>query len=1180
MKAVKCIITPQDITINDVMAAIDPPLSLEEFADEIKAIRRRSEESDEQQIRQIGERLFQRVFSEAALDQYRAADQAALALVVMDDLALLPWELLHDGENWVARTRGVMRAAFSDQSPPDIIPKSGALKVLAAIAGPLLYDDGSLPDDEQPGPVDVNAQAEIFHRLEGEQFSAEIKLRKHVTREMLTRDVSENYHILHFVGHGAVGRLVFENRHGIADLAEEDWIREQVTVALRGGLRLVVVNSCHSADASDEMPGVAATILKTGVPAVIAMQGEISEPADLTFVRNLYDALAKGKPIDEAVMDARRAMATDRQIGAWEWATPVLFINESLLEEEASLNLMDAGMAGMMTSPKVSIVEAWKASLDPMMTRDEKFVGRRRELSNVLLSLDPDAGSILAFPDDAGKMPALPGQIVCLHGDGGMGKTAIAIEAAHRMSEWFVDVIWLSGRTAPPKTLREHIKGDDPVTRIRDDEGFLVALANKCGFELTGGEESSQLRDGILKSLGDNQRRLLVLDSMERFTGSDLVRSLLTNLPSNCKALITSRESLEIDERMIHIGPMNSLDSARLLIAYSALKNLRLDSEEMSEIIHITGGHPMAMRLLVSQVVTAEKTLEDALEDLRKAEGDIFDYIFSQSLALAGRDGGKLFAAMAIFMPTGGRKALQAACGLSDADFEKIIKRVVGLSLVESYTQAKRFGLHALARAKAEQLLEADLDGENYRERAAQFFMEFVNATAPMTKPEIAVKAMTEQMPAGMLGQKMIQDAAVEIFVKPAIEKLEADLPNCLLALDWALDKDDLEMAEKFLSALGEFLTARGYWDTATRYLEVMAENWRNKGEHHSEAIASRNLGMMYDRQGRWEDAIQCYENVLKVARESQDRSLEAHTLTGLGTVYGEQRKWDEAGRYFEDSQKIFQALGDERSEAIALNNLGIVHRNTGRWKEAAQSFVNSYKICQRCNEKLGEANALANMGECYRILRQFKDSKEYLNMALKIYDSIGDKEGLGKILNNLGLLHENQADLEQAIQYYQDSLDIRKEIGERVGQQEALHNLSIAHSKQEQWMEAANACLESFQISVQIHSRFVMDSLRNILEVSKNMLRGGELAIPAQLVQQLSLVIQNTVPSDNEMRMALGICPGAFTIIGFMAACEWDRESDIYKEALELARTLDDKTGSGLRLVEWLEGDDASDGS
>jgi hypothetical protein len=48
--------------------------------------------------------------------------------------------------------------------------------------------------------------------------------------------------------------------------------------------------------------------------------------------------------------------------------------------------------------------------------------------------------------------------------------------------------------------------------------------------------------------------------------------------------------------------------------------------------------------------------------------------------------------------------------------------------------------------------------------------------------------------------------------------------------------------------------------------------------------------------------------------------------------------------------------------------------------------------------------------------------------------------------------------------------------------------------------------------------------------------------------------------------------------MIGFTAACEFDKGSDIYKEALELARSLDDKTGAALKLMEWLEGDDESD--
>jgi tetratricopeptide (TPR) repeat protein len=1174
VKAIRCFITSKSVTINDATAAIEPSLSersVKEFSDEMDLVRDLSKQPHERKNKEIerrimgmGRKLFRRVFTEAALDQYRSADPAALALLVSDDLAILPWELLHDGANWTARTRGVVRAVTAEQRPPEIIPKPGALRVLAAIAGPLLHDNEALPDDDprQPDPIDVNAHAEVFRRLEGAQFPAEVKLRKHITRESLSREVSENYHVLHFVGHGNVGRLVFENRHGIADLAEEDWIREQITVALRGGLRLVVVNSCFSADADKEMPGVAATILKTGVPAVIGMRGSVSEPADIAFVRNLYGGLARGKPIDEAVMDARRAMATDPRTEAWEWATPVLFVNESLLDEKVSLNLMDAEMAGMMAAPKVNIFPP-EPSLDPMMTRDERFVGRRRELSDVLRSLDPER------QDGA--------QMACLHGDAGMGKTAIAIEAAHRIAEWFDDVIWLSGRTAPPDELREHVKGDDPLARISGAEGLLMALAHKCGFDLKGDEEPSQLRDGILRNLRDGGRKLLVLDSMERFVRSDLIRSLLVNLPANCKALITSRESLEMDERPVPVKSMNNLDSARLLIEYSGLKDLKIDSEEIGGIIHRTDGHPMAMRMVVSQVVTAQKTLGDALKDLREARGEIFDYIFKRSLRLAGSDGRKVFAAMAVFLPTASRKALQHVCGLNDADFEKTIKRVVGLSLVESYEQGKRFGLHQLARAKAQQELGSDKDGGKYRERAARFFMEFVNATAPMTQPAIATKALMEQMPGSALGKQMIQDAAIQIFVKPAMEDLETELANCLLALEWWLDRGGLDTATKFLDGLGEFLIMRGYWDEAIYYNMRMAEGCRNRGAHHAEAAVLINLGTLYYSRGRWKDSIEHFENALRIAREFQNKALEGEALAGLGTVYAGQRKWDEAGRCLEASREMFQILGDELGKANVINRLGALYLQTGRWDEAARCFEDFLRISERHDDKRNEAAALANLGLCHWNGQRYDSASKCYEGALRMYEDLGNKAEKGDVLNNLGLLHQSQGDLEGAVTCYQASLEIKREIGDRVGQSTVLGNIVIVHSRQHQWLKAANSCLESFQIAVQIQSTVVMDSLRNILDVSKNILRAGEFAIPAQLVQQLSQLTQSAEVSDEEMRMALAICHGVFTIIGFMAMCECDKRSDAYKEALELARSLDENTGAALKLVEWLKGDEAN---
>jgi hypothetical protein len=182
--------------------------------------------------------------------------------------------------------------------------------------------------------------------------------------------------------------------------------------------------------------------------------------------------------------------------------------------------------------------------------------------------------------------------------------------------------------------LREHIKGDDPLSRLDSPEGFLMALARKCGLDMTGDKTEAELRDAILKALSGNKWKLLVFDSVEELIKSDVIRSLLSNLPINCKAIITSRERLEINERQIHVSSMNRLDSLRLLRSYGSLKGMQINVDELGEIVHFTGGHPMAMRLVISQVIAGDKTLANVLKDLKKAKGTIFDYVFSNSLKL------------------------------------------------------------------------------------------------------------------------------------------------------------------------------------------------------------------------------------------------------------------------------------------------------------------------------------------------------------------------------------------------------------------------------------------------------------------------------------------------------------------------------------------------------------------
>jgi len=168
--------------------------------------------------------------------------------------------------------------------------------------------------------------------------------------------------------------------------------------------------------------------------------------------------------------------------------------------------------------------------------------------------------------------------------------------------------------------------------------------------------------------------------------------------------------------------------------------------------------------------------------------------------------------------------------------------------------------------------------------------------------------------------------------------------------------------------------------------------------------------------------------------------------------------------------------------------------------------------------------------------------------------------------------MYQNIGNIDEALQYYGNSLKIVYEIGDLFKQYMILRNIAIINVMRKNWTESANICIEYYQIAVQLHANIVIDSLKGILEVSKTMLKSGELAAPIQLGIELTYFIKKVEIQDDEMRAALAISEGVFTIIGFIAACGWDKTSDVYKEALELAKSLDESTGSALKLVEWLD--------
>lgn len=147
----------------------------------------------------------------------------------------------------------------------------------------------------------------------------------------LQRILRQNeYHAFHFIGHGGFDK---QSQDGVLMLEDEEGFGCPLSGQYLGtllhnhpSLRLAILNACEGARSSrsDPFSGTAQSLIQQGIPAVIAMQFEISDEAAITFAREFYAALADGYPVDAALVEVRTAIfARGNDL---EWGTPVLYM--------------------------------------------------------------------------------------------------------------------------------------------------------------------------------------------------------------------------------------------------------------------------------------------------------------------------------------------------------------------------------------------------------------------------------------------------------------------------------------------------------------------------------------------------------------------------------------------------------------------------------------------------------------------------------------------------------------------------------------------------------------------------------------------------------------------------------------------------------------------------------------
>ena len=287
-------------------------------------------------IKDFGGRLFEAVFppelqvnlaiSLSRADAIDAGLRIRLRFSDCPELSELPWEYLYEREHnrflcLSDRTPLVRYLEVTD--PVRVVPVTPPLRILVVIASP---SDLQQLDGEQEWSNVTAALSELTQR-----GRVEVVRLAEPTLSALQRQLRrDTYHIFHFIGHGGfdphtqAGMLAMEDDHGRARLVAGDDLG--TLLHDHRSLRLAVLNSCEGArgDRGDPFSGTAQSLVQQGIPAVVAMQFEITDDAAITFGHVLYEAIADGYPLDAATAEARKAIYADGNLT--EWATPVLYL--------------------------------------------------------------------------------------------------------------------------------------------------------------------------------------------------------------------------------------------------------------------------------------------------------------------------------------------------------------------------------------------------------------------------------------------------------------------------------------------------------------------------------------------------------------------------------------------------------------------------------------------------------------------------------------------------------------------------------------------------------------------------------------------------------------------------------------------------------------------------------------
>jgi CHAT domain len=288
----------------------------------------------EQSIQKFGEALFTALFTgeigilyevSRAIARNKGKGLRVKLRIQPPELAALPWEFLYDPrhEQYLCLSDDTPVVRYLDiPEPLQPLTVDSPLSILGMTANPKDITDLDVAREQK------RIEAALAD-LRAEGLVQITWLTGHTWADLQQALLRGSWHVFHFIGHGGFNATTREGVIALEDAAgQARYLSASQLARLLADhhpLRLVVLNSCKGATGStrDIFSSTAATLVRRGIPAVLAHQYTISDQASIAFSHTFYEALASGLPVDASVGEARKAISLGGT-PSLEWGTPVL----------------------------------------------------------------------------------------------------------------------------------------------------------------------------------------------------------------------------------------------------------------------------------------------------------------------------------------------------------------------------------------------------------------------------------------------------------------------------------------------------------------------------------------------------------------------------------------------------------------------------------------------------------------------------------------------------------------------------------------------------------------------------------------------------------------------------------------------------------------------------------------